>query len=100
MDAARGRTRACRDNRRCLRREAIEPLAGPHRLVGESARTGCVIAEGSPVPFAFDLLVGNRAFDHENEWIELSGIGLPEPLHEFVANLKVNERPMWNHFGQ
>ena len=90
----RSRARAGREHDERLRRQAIEPLARRHRLVGVG-----VVAEPAPVALALDRLVRDRSFDHEDERIELTPVGLEEPLDEVVgptdrSALEVDQRPV------
>ena len=57
-DAAVGRAGPDRDDRRRLRREPVEPLAGRDRLAGLG-----VVADRRPVALAVDVLVRDRALD-------------------------------------
>ena len=54
------------DDGECLRSEAVDPLIGGDGLAG--MRIG---SETRPVAFLLDLLVGDGAFDDQNERIEL-----------------------------
>ena len=94
VDAAVGGARPDRDDRQGLRREAIEPLAGGHGLVGVG-----VVPEPAPVALALDRLVRDRSLDHEDERLELAAVGLEEPFEEVVGPagrpaLEVDQRPV------
>ena len=65
VDAAVGGAGAGRDDGQRLGGEAVDPLAGGDRLAG--LRVG---AQGGPVAFALDLLVGDRALDDQDEGVE------------------------------
>ena len=100
VDAAVAGARAGGQHDQGLGRQPVEPLAGRHRLVGLG-----VVAEPAPVALAFDGLVGDRALDDEHERLELTPVGLEEPLDEVVGAahrtaLEVDERPVHRDLGQ
>ena len=100
VDAAVGRAGADRDDGGGLGGEPVEPLAGGHRLAGRR-----VVAEPAPVALVVQLLVGDRALDHQHERLELAAVGLEEPLEEVVgaagrAALEVDQRPVHRHLRQ
>ena len=66
-DAAVGRAGAEGQHRRGLRRQPVDPRGGRDRLPGLG-----VHAEPGPVAVAVDLLVRDRALEHEHERIELA----------------------------
>ena len=75
-------------------REAVEPLARGHRLVGVG-----VVAEPAPVALALDRLVRDRSLDDQHERLQLAPVGLEEPLEEVVGPadrpaLEVDQRPV------
>ena len=58
-----------------------------------------IVTEAAPVALVLDLLVGDRAFDDEDERFQLAAVGFAEPLEEVVlaagrATLEVDQRPM------
>jgi hypothetical protein len=59
------RARADRDHAQRLRRQTIDPFVGRDRLAGPGIRP-----KRGPVAFFLDLLVGDRAFDDEDERLE------------------------------
>src|SRR5581483_7779252 len=76
VDAAVGGAGAGGDDRYGPGREAINPGVERDRLAGFGIR-----ADGGPVTFRFDVLVGNGAFDHEHERIELAFGGVEPGFH-------------------
>ena len=82
MDAAVGRAGADRDDGQRLGRQPVDPVAGGDRLAGL-----LVGAERGPVALFLDLLVGDRAFDDQDERVEPALLGLVPELHELVAVL-------------
>ena len=100
MDAAVARAGAGRQHDQRLGRQAVEPLAGGHGLVGVR-----VVAEPAPVALALDGLVGDRPLDHQDKRVELAPVGLEEPLDEVVGAahrtaLEVDERPVHRDLRQ
>src|SRR3954451_10472726 len=97
--AVRGAGPGGHDGRR-LGRQPVEPLAGGDRLPG-----GGVVAEAGPVPLVLDLLVGDGPLDDQDERLQVTAVGLEEPLEEVVratvrAALEVDQRPVHGHFRQ
>ena len=86
-DAAVGRARPDGHHGRGLRREPVDPLVDGDRLAVE-----LVDAEARPVPLAAELLVGDRALEHEDERVELVVLGVVEGVHELVAVLEREHR--------
>ncbi len=94
MDAAVGRARADREDRRRLRGEPVEPLARGDRLAG-----GGIVAEPAPVALFLECLVRDRPLDHQHERLELTPVGLEPPFDERVGAfdrtaLVVDQRPV------
>ena len=95
VDAAVGGAgSACNDGQR-LGRQAVDPLVGGDGLAG--VRIG---AQGRPVAFFLDLLVGDRAFHDEHERIEPARLGLVPELHEVVAILVGEDGIVQVNLGQ
>ena len=89
-----------REDRERLGRQAVEPLAGGHRLVGRR-----VVAEAAPVALVLDRLVGDRPLHDQDERLQLAAVGLEEPLDEVVraahrTALEVDERPVHGDLRQ
>jgi hydrogenase accessory protein HypB len=94
VDASVAGTGARREHDECFGREAVEPLAGRHRLIGVG-----VVPEAAPVARFLDRLVGDGPLDDQNEGFELPAVSLEEPLDEVVrtthrAALEVDQRPV------
>jgi hypothetical protein len=95
--------RECRRKpRTCRRTRSPAPsaprrsiLARRHRLIAAHRLARRAVAEAGPVAFALDRFVGDRALDDEDERIEITGVSLPPPLHEVVADLEVTSG-QWN----
>ena len=102
MDAAVGGAGADREHGPGFRRQAVDPFARRHRLAGEGglAVLAGAVAEAAPIAFAFDRLVGDRALDDQDERVDLAGVGLPPPIDEGVANIRVDQRPVERDLGQ
>ena len=86
-------------------------MATTARALGASRSIQSVVLIGWPVwrrcpspPSSrlcrMDLLVGDRAFHHQHEGIELAFLGLIERLDELVANFVRQNGIMEVHFGE
>src|SRR5579885_3069746 len=82
MDAAVGRAGAAGDHRPGSWRQPVEPLVKRDRLAGL-----LVVTDRGPVTFGLYFLVGNGAFDDQDEGIEPALPGVIEILHQLVAVL-------------
>src|SRR5205085_3722944 len=81
VDAAVSRAGADRHDAPGLWREPVEPPVERQRLAG-----GLVVSERGPEALAVDLLVRDRALDHEHERsVELVFRGVAERLEELLA---------------
>ena len=87
-----GRARAQREHRGGSRRQQVDPGVGEDRLSG-----GGIDAHPRPVPFAVDLLVGDRAFEHEDERVEVALRGVCERPQEVGAGLEREHRVVQHH---
>ena len=94
VDTAVRRAGPGSDDGRGLRSESIQPFGRRDRLAG-----GRVVAEAAPVTLVLDLLVRDRALDHQDERFEFATIRLAEPLEEVVLTtlwpaLEIDQRPV------
>ena len=81
-DPAVGGAGAERHDRGGPRGQPVDPRAGRDRLAGRP-----VDAERGPVAVAVDLLVGDRALEHEHERVEPAARRVVPRLHEVLAGL-------------
>ena len=86
-DPAEGRAGAEGEHGGGTGREPVDPRAGGDRL----ARIR-VEAERRPVPIAADLLVRDRALEHQDERVELACRGVEPRPHEVLAGLVGQQR--------
>ncbi len=91
-DAAERRARAEREHGGGARREPVDPRAGGDRL----ARVR-VDAHRRPVAIAADLLVGDRALEHEDERLEPAGGRVEPRAHELLPGLVGEQRVVDDH---
>ena len=87
MNAAVGGARAAGHDGPGARSEPVDPMASGDRLAG--SRIG---PETGPIALGLVVLVGDRAFDHQDERAQLSGGGLVEGLQKVVADLDTTGR--------
>jgi len=64
-----------------FRRKAVDPLAVGYRLIGFLVR-----AESGPITFGFVFLVWNRAFNHQQEGIDLASGRAMKDLQEIISD--------------
>ena len=81
-DPAVGGARAEREHGRGPGREPVDPRVGRGSAGRSRGRR-----RSRPVALAVDLLVGDRALEHEDERIELAGGGAIPRAHELLAGL-------------
>ena len=84
-----------RDHRQRFRRQAIDPLIGGNRLPGLG-----IGPKPRPVAFFLYLLVGNGAFDHQHERIQLSLLRHVPEFQEVVSVLVGQNGIVQVHLGQ
>ncbi len=94
MDPAVAGTRAGTQDHQGLWRQAVQPFAGRHGLIGVG-----VVPEAAPVALTLDGFVGDGAFHHQHEGVQLAPIGLKEPFEEVIGpsdgtTLEIDERPV------
>src|SRR5580700_864111 len=70
MNPAVGSTCSASNHRQGFRCQTVDPLVSGNRLAGF-----WIGSERRPVPFLFYLFVGDRAFDHKDERLELALLG-------------------------
>ena len=76
-------------------RQAVNPLVGGDGLTGLRIRS-----ETRPVAFLLDLLVRDRAFDHQHERIELALFRLIPEFQEVISVFVGQDGIVQVHFGK